>query len=129
MQTKFKVVFLLAILLPLVSTPVGMNLDNNKIQQIETNQVSQSPDAYYIQDVPYVWQEVNGYCASAAISMVLQSMGMDLDFHDLFTAMGTGFSAIYIGVDETRTFYPGVLIRQPEYLQFFFGLGVAVALV
>ena len=122
MRTKFKVVFFLVILLPLVSTPVGMNLDNSSINQIETNQVSQAPDAYYIQDVPYVWQEVNGYCATAAISMVLQSMGMDLSFHDLFSAMGTGFSAIYIGLEETRSFYPGVLIRQPEYLQFFFDL-------
>ena len=92
------------------------------MQQIETNQISQIPDAYYIQDVPYVWQEVNGYCASAAISMVLQSMGMDLDLHDLFSAMGTGFSAMYVGIDQSRTFYPGVLIRQPEYLQFFFDL-------
>ena len=122
MRTKFKVVFFLVILLPLVSTPVGMNLDNSSINQIETNQVSQAPDAYHIQDVPYVWQEVNGYCATAAISMVLQSMGMDLSFHDLFSAMGTGFSAIYIGLEETRSFYPGVLIRQPEYLQFFFDL-------
>jgi hypothetical protein len=122
MQTKYKVVFLLALLLPLVSTPVGMNLDNINIQQIDTNQVSQIPDAYYIHDVPYVWQEVNGYCASAAISMVLQSMNMDLDLHDLFSVMGTGFSAIYIGIDQTRTLYPGVLIRQPEYLQFFFDL-------
>jgi len=122
MQTKFKVVFLLSILLPLVSVPAGMNLDNNNIQQIETNQVCQIPDAYYIRDVPYVWQEVNGYCASASISMVLQSMGMDLDLHDLFSAMGTGFSAIYIGIDQSRIFYPGVLIRQPEYLQYFFDL-------
>ena len=122
MQTKYKVVFLLVLLLPLVSTPVGMNIENSNIQQIRTNQVSQIPDAYYIQDVPYVWQEVNGYCGSAAISMVLQSMGMDLDFHDLFSAMGTGFSAMYVGIDQSRTFYPGVLIRQPEYLQFFFDL-------
>ncbi len=122
MQTKHKVVFLLVIILPLVTIPLGMKVDNSNIQQIETNQVSQALDAYYIQDVPYVWQEVNGYCASAAISMVLQSMGMDLDLHDLFSAMGTGFSAMYIGIEETRSFYPGVLIRQPEYFQFFFDL-------
>ncbi len=122
MQSKYRIVFLLVILLPLVSSPVGMNADNSNMQQIETNLLSQIPDAYYIQNVPYVWQEVNGYCASAAISMVLQSMGIDLDLHDLFSAMGTGFSAIYIGIDQTRSFYPGVLIRQPEYLQLFFDL-------
>ncbi|MDH4214872.1 MAG: BtrH N-terminal domain-containing protein, partial [Candidatus Thorarchaeota archaeon] len=119
MQSKYKVVLMLLLLLPIVSSPVIMETTNTVPDQRTVFQVSQTPVAAYIPDVPYVWQEVNGYCMSAALSMVLQSMGMDLNFHDLFVSMGTGFSAIYIGIDESRMFLPGVLIRQPEYFQFF----------
>jgi len=119
MQTKYKVIFLLILLLPLVTSPIGMDTLSVELDQGEVFQVSQIPDASYISDVPYVWQEVNGYCMSAALSMVLQTMGMDLDFHDLFVTMGTGFSAMYIGVEQTRSIYPGVMIQQPAYFDFF----------
>ena len=119
MQTKYKVTFLLILLLPLVTSPIGMDKSSVELYQGEVFQVSQIPDAVYISDVPYVWQEVNGYCMSAAISMVIQTMGMDLGFHDLFVAMGTGFSAMYIGIEQTRILYPGVMIQQPAYFDFF----------
>ncbi|MFW9959228.1 MAG: hypothetical protein ACFFCT_14245, partial [Candidatus Odinarchaeota archaeon] len=76
MQSKYKVVLMLLLLLPIVSSPVIMETTNTVPDQRTVFQVSQTPVAAYIPDVPYVWQEVNGYCMSAALSMVLQSMGM-----------------------------------------------------
>ncbi|MHA1138355.1 MAG: C39 family peptidase [Candidatus Thorarchaeota archaeon] len=119
MQTKYKVVILLLLLIPFVSTPVGTEVSSTKPFQNEVFQVSQTPDAAYISDVPYVWQEVNGYCMSAAFSMVLQSMGIDLTLDDLVVGMGTAFSAMYVGIDDSRMFLPGVMIQQPAYLEFF----------
>ncbi|MHA1390334.1 MAG: C39 family peptidase [Candidatus Thorarchaeota archaeon] len=119
MQTKYKVAFLMLLLLPFVSNPVGLEITNTELVPNEDFQVSQTPDAVYIPDVPYVWQEVNGYCMSAALSMVLQSMGMNMEFHDLFVGMGTGFSTLYVGVDQIRNLYPGVFIQQPAYFEFF----------
>ncbi len=119
MKNKYKLVFLLLLLIPLVSTPVEMDASSVELDQNEISQVSQTPDAAYIRDVPYVWQEVNGYCMSAALSMVLQSMGFDLTLDDLYVGMGTAFSAMYVGIDDARIFLPGVLIQQPAYMEFF----------
>ncbi len=102
-----------------MATPIGSDISAMDSEKGNSSQVSQENTFGYIEDVPYVWQEVNGYCMSAALSMVLQGMGLDLDLYDLAAAMGTGFSALYLGIDETRMFYPGILIRQPEYFDFF----------
>lgn len=109
----------LVLLLLLVMSPVGMNESIEASEPIGVSQISQTTNGTYLSEVPYVWQEVNGYCMSAALSMVLQGMGMDIEMFDLFAAMGTGFSALYIGYDNTRMFYPGVLVRQPSYFNFF----------
>ncbi|MFW9976270.1 MAG: C39 family peptidase, partial [Candidatus Thorarchaeota archaeon] len=72
-----------------------------------------------ITDVPYVWQEVNGFCFPSALSMVLQSMGLDLGLYDILAASGSGFSMVSISVDETMTFFPGVMVRQIPWFEFF----------
>ena len=118
-STKIAFLILLILFVPGMSSSIGYVSSTMNTTVFDSSQLGQYPDSVYIEDVPYVWQEVNGYCMSAALSMVIQSMGMDLDLHDLFVGMGTGFSALYMGVDETRYFFPGVLIRQPVYLQFF----------
>ena len=72
-----------------------------------------------ITGVPYVWQEVNGFCVASALSMVLQSMGLDLNLYDTLAASGSGFSMVSISVDEAMTFYPGVMVRQIPWIEFF----------
>ena len=130
-STKITLALLLLLVMSAVSTPVGMNVSIDTFEPLGVSQVSQASDGVYLSDVPYVWQEVNGYCMSAALSMVLQGMGMDLEMSDLFAAMGTGFSALYIGHDDTRMFYPGVLVRQASYFNFFselYGIDLTVYL-
>jgi hypothetical protein len=72
-----------------------------------------------ITGVPYVWQEVNGFCVASALSMVLQSMGLDLNLYDTLAASGSGFSMVSISVDEAMTFYHGVMVRQIPWIEFF----------
>jgi hypothetical protein len=72
-----------------------------------------------VTDVPYVWQEVNGYCFPSALSMVLQSMGLDLSLYDILAASGAGFSMVSLSVNEALTFLPGVMVRQLPWFEFF----------
>jgi len=116
---KVNSAILLLLLISVLSTPVGMDSHNVVTESWTEAQIDQHATSDCISDVPYVWQEINGYCFSAALSMVLQGMGMNLDMYDLFVAMGTGFSAMYINVGSELRFYPGIFIRQMSYFEFF----------
>ena len=72
-----------------------------------------------ITGVPYVWQEVNGFCLPSALSMVLQGSGVDLSLYDILAASGSGFSMVSLSVDEAMTFYPGVMVRQIPWFELF----------
>ena len=72
-----------------------------------------------VTDVPYVWQEVNGFCFPSALSMVLQSMGLDLSLYDILAACGAGFSMVSISTNEALLFSPGVMVRQLPWIEFF----------
>jgi hypothetical protein len=65
-----------------------------------------------IESVPYVWQEINGFCHWAAYSMILQFAGAPLDLYSLFAATGIGFSATYLRYDTNMLFFPGPFYRQ-----------------
>ncbi|MDF1540489.1 MAG: C39 family peptidase [Candidatus Thorarchaeota archaeon] len=71
-----------------------------------------------LQDVPYVWQEINGYCAWAATSMAMKYAGADVDLHDVFAASTIGFSYAYIHYNDTILTYPGVMYTQAEPTDF-----------
>jgi hypothetical protein len=62
--------------------------------------------------IPYVWQEINGFCAWAATSSVMQYHGADVSLHDLFALSGIGFSFAYIRYNDTLLIYPGALYQQ-----------------
>ena len=73
--------------------------------------------AVEVTGVPYVWQEINGFCMWAAVSMALQHAGVPLDFHELFAASGIGFSASYLRYEENMLFVPGAFYRQLDPLE------------
>jgi hypothetical protein len=98
----------------MVSMPVGMNDTNETSNQTTEFLVSEE-----ITGVPYVWQEVNGFCFPSALSMVLQSMGLDLSLYDILAASGSGFSMVGASTDEAMMFYPGVMVRQIPWFEFF----------
>ncbi len=105
--------FLVVILVTMVSMPVGVHTVADVYQPKNNFSVSEE-----ISGVPYVWQEVNGFCLPSALSMVLQSMGMDLSLYDILAASGSGFSMVSISVNEAMSFFPGVMVRQIPWLEF-----------
>ncbi len=71
-----------------------------------------------LQQVPYVWQEINGFCGWAAASIALQHIGVDLSLHDIFAVSTIGFSYAYIHYNDTILTYPGAIYTQAEPLDF-----------
>lgn len=71
-----------------------------------------------VQDVPYVWQEINGLCAWAATSAAVQAAGVDLDLHDVLAATSVGLSFAYVRYNDTWLMYPGAIYMQAEPTQF-----------
>ncbi|MFX1543526.1 MAG: hypothetical protein ACFFCR_10995 [Promethearchaeota archaeon] len=71
-----------------------------------------------IENVPYVWQEINGLCAWAATSAAVQAAGVDLDLHDVLAATGVGLSFAYVRYNDTWLIYPGAIYMQAEPTQF-----------
>ncbi len=114
---KVNIAILLLLLLSVIAMPVGMN--SHEVEALTTTQIDQHTTSGYISDVPYVWQEIAGYCFFAAMSMSLQGMGMDLDMDDLFAATGSGFSALYFNAESEFSFFPGIFARQMSYFEFF----------
>jgi hypothetical protein len=92
---------------------------------------SQTGSSKLLSGVPYVWQEINGFCAWASLTSVLNYLDVDLDLYDLFSVTGTGFSFVYIQYNDTLTMFPGVLYKQIEPTQFvadLYGLNLSVYL-
>jgi hypothetical protein len=71
-----------------------------------------------VENVPYVWQEINGLCAWAATSAAVQAAGVDLDLHDVLAATSVGFSFAYVRYNDTWLIYPGAIYMQAEPTQF-----------
>ena len=67
---------------------------------------------------PYVWQEINGLCAWAAVAIAMQYAGVDLDLYDVLAATSVGFSFVYFHVNDTILMFPGALYTQAEPTKF-----------
>ena len=105
---------LLGILISMASIPAEVSTVKGGIQFESVHSGSEE-----VTGVPYVWQEVNGFCFPSALSMVLQSMGLDLSLYDILAASGSGFSIVSLSVDEAMTLLPGVMVRQIPWFEFF----------
>jgi len=112
--SRFSSSILFVILVSMASLPVGVStIPDNPTLEFNFSESGE------IIGVPYVWQEVNGFCFPSALSMVLQSMRLDLSLYDILAASGSGFSMVSISVDETMMFLPGVMVRQLPWFEFF----------
>jgi len=70
------------------------------------------PDEYQIPDVPYIWQEVNGFCAWASLAMIFQYLGVDITLPQIFDVSGLGYAFYYLRADPTLLFLTGSLGSQ-----------------
>lgn len=73
---------------------------------------SLTADSGEVMGVPYVWQEINGLCHWATLSMALQSIGVQLDLAEVCATSGIGFAASYIRYEDIWNFLPGLGYRQ-----------------
>jgi len=80
---------------------------------------SLSTDSGKVTGIPYVWQELNGFCHWATLSMALQSIGIQLDLAEVFAASGAGFTAGYVRFEDTLVFVSGPGYRQQSNLATF----------
>lgn len=104
-------------LLLMASMPISLNDETVIVKPISNYSSSEE-----ISGVPYVWQEINGFCFPSALSMVLQSMGLDLNLYDILAATGSGFSMVSVCIDETMMLFPGSMVRQIPWFTFFIDL-------
>ncbi|MGY5864144.1 MAG: C39 family peptidase [Candidatus Thorarchaeota archaeon] len=107
-----------AILLIIIVSMVSMPASVDTMRDTRSHEFNFSVSEE-ISGIPYVWQEVNGFCFPSALSMVLQSMGLDLTLYDILAASGGGFSMVSISTDEVMTFSPGVMVKQIPWFEFF----------
>ena len=101
----------LAILLMMTFAPISTTTTNSAEVSLTYTPMSLSDEAL-LEGVPYVWQEINGFCAWAATSMALQYAGVDADLHDLFALTTIGFSHAYIHYNDSILVYPGAIYNQ-----------------
>jgi hypothetical protein len=94
-----------ALLLPsFLPNPVSRVYSGTEAQFLSP---SSSKGAAYLEDIPYVWQEVNGFCHWSSLSMALQFLGLPMNLYDVFAITGIGLSAVYIHLGDTRIFVSG----------------------
>ena len=107
---------LLSLIIILGAVPILGYQPSN--QSVDISSFTTSADEGLLEGMPYVWQEINGFCAWAATSMALQYIGVDLDLHDIFAASTIGFSMAYVQYDETMLTFPGAIYTQAEPTHF-----------
>ncbi len=83
---------------------------------LHPNWLHSSEDGVLIEDIPYFWQEINGFCYWTAITMALHKVGVPIDLYTFFAVSGIGFSSAYLKVNDTMMMLPGTLFRQQEQL-------------
>lgn len=67
---------------------------------------------------PYIWQEINGFCAWATVAMAMQYAGVDVNLYDVFAISSIGFSFAYFHINDTILMFPGALYSQVEPTDF-----------
>ncbi|MHA2084727.1 MAG: hypothetical protein ACXABD_13300, partial [Candidatus Thorarchaeota archaeon] len=96
----------LAIIAFLLLLAFPSNMASAEARPESTLNQFQPSNVELLSDVPYVWQEINGFCAWAAVSMALQYIDVDLNLHDVFAASTIGFSFVNIRFNDTLLVFP-----------------------
>ena len=105
-RNSISVIFALIIILS-----IGISVGSSSESTVISYSIDLS-DTAIVMNVPYVWQELNGFCHWAAYSMILQSAGVPLDLYGVFAASGIGFSSSYLRLDTNMMLLPGVFFPQ-----------------
>ena len=102
---------------------LGVSLSTPLVTTVDTTSVVKpfvpATDYGHIDDVPYVWQEINGYCYWSSVDMALQYIDIPYNLYQFFAASGIGFSAAYIMIEDTQLFMSGGAFRQQQNVPVF----------
>ncbi|MGD2072604.1 MAG: hypothetical protein PVG65_03855, partial [Candidatus Thorarchaeota archaeon] len=69
---------LLVIVLSFMVFPIESR-NEVSVEAIEMEFKYSNADAKQLSDVPYVWQEISGFCVWSAMTMAIQYAGVDID--------------------------------------------------
>ncbi|MDO8125240.1 MAG: C39 family peptidase [Candidatus Hermodarchaeota archaeon] len=119
--------FALLLFLSFLPTPLNTSMSGTSHEFLTASTFSKSTT--YIEEIPYVWQEINGFCHWSSLSMMLQHIGLPMKLNDVFAATGIGFSAVYVQFEDIMTLIPGSNYRQlyqAQYLEAFQGIDYIV---
>jgi hypothetical protein len=111
-RNKIGIIIILAIILS-AGAPRSSDTSTARIVEIDCGM---SADSGEVEGVPYVWQELNGFCHWATLSMALQSISIQLDLAGVFAASGAGFTAGYVRFEDFWVFVSGPGYRQQSNL-------------
>lgn len=123
-------IFIIAVL-AFTILPFATSLNELEPSQSFVSQSNSSTTGVLLKDVPYVWQEINGFCFWSSISMALQYTGYPITLYDIFALTSMGMSAVYVSTEALRMLIPGPnyqQIYQPHYLETFLGIDYTVML-
>ncbi|MFW9831747.1 MAG: BtrH N-terminal domain-containing protein [Candidatus Thorarchaeota archaeon] len=115
--------FSLLLFLTFLPSPTTTSLSGTSQKFLISSLPSQTTG--YIDDVPYVWQEINGFCFWSSLSMALQYIGVPMNLYDVFVLTGLGFSMVYVQSKDLMMLVPGAAFRQlyqTQYLKAFQGI-------
>ncbi len=119
--------FVLLLFLSFLPNPLSTSPSGTSHEFLTSSTFSKG--ATYIEDIPYVWQEVNGFCHWSSLSMMLQHIGLPMKLGEVFTATGIGFSAVYVQFEDIMMLIPGSNYRQlyqAQYIELFQGIDYIV---
>ncbi len=127
---RYSALIFMAILV-LAAIPVAANpIATSPASERSSSQLTYEGEGL-LSGVPYVWQEINGFCAWAATAMAMQHAGAPVDLHDLFALSTVGFSYAYIRYNDTMLMFPGAIYQQIEPTKFatdLYGLNLSIYL-
>ncbi len=107
-RNKIGIIIILTIIL---STSIPIASDTSGARVVTRN-FGKSADAGEITGITFVWQELNGFCHWATLSMALQSIGLQLDLAEVLAVSGVGFSTGHVRYEDTWMLVPGNMLRQ-----------------
>lgn len=102
----------LVVLLSITAFPLPLSGEGSALHPRTTDPSLTKLSVEQVDEVPYVWQEISGFCLWAALSMVFQYAGAPLDLAHLFAVSGIGFSSFYLRDTGIAVYYPGPWFRQ-----------------
>ncbi|MHA2224911.1 MAG: C39 family peptidase [Candidatus Hodarchaeales archaeon] len=132
-------IFSLAILaiftiqLMFITNPFSFIAVQGHLQEVDSDSGSNNNDEILIPSVPYVWQEVNGFCNWAAVTIMLDYYtDIESNLAQTLALSGAGWGFSYVRSGPTVMMLPGVYGSQMEdtvFIADLYGLDTCLTII